>query len=336
VLVRQRSSSQTLVDALVAALGPGPWPLDAVLAHGWSYARIRAAVSAGRLVRPHRGVLAPGPDRHPRVGPPLASIADHERAGRAALLVAGEGAALSHESAASMHGLWLPEPRTELVHVRVPGADRRTDHGMRVHSSPLEEDEVCLVRGVRVTSVVRTAIDLARGRPLAEALVPLDSAARLLVGGDVWTLRSTEPDSPRVVAVLRELRQSLRRVRGWPGTARVWRALELVDPRSESPFESRSRGWIHEAGLPAPRVALPVRGVSGTEYYADFGWEAARVLGEADGFGKYGADQGEVRAALRAERRRQRDLEDAGWTVARWDTSEGRRTMQARLGRLLR
>lgn len=331
--MRQTSASLLHVQDLVAALGPGPWTVEEVLGHGWPYARIRAAVAAGRLVRPHRGVLAQPPGGpEPEGG---SRSIEAEDAGRAALLVAGADGVLSHDVAGEIHGLWIPEPRARLVHVRTSGAVRRTDHGMRVRSAPLMPDEICTVRGMRVTTIIRTAIDLARGRPVPEALLPLDSAVRLLLGEDARTLREIRPDDVRVVALVHDLRRNLGRVRGWPGTARVWRALEQVDPRSESAFESRSRGWITAAGLPQPEIAFRVVGASGTTYFSDFGWEEQRVLGEADGFGKYGTSPEEVRRALRAERRRQRDLEDAGWTFVRWDTSEGSTRPMSRLRRHL-
>ena len=60
------------------------------------------------------------------------------------------------------------------------------------------------------------------------------------------------------------------------------------------------------------------------------------MLGEADGIGKYGADDAGVARALRAERLRQRDLEDAGWTVVRWDSAEHPRSVLRRLRVALR
>jgi hypothetical protein len=115
----------------------------------------------------------------------------------------------------------------------------------------------------------------------------------------------------------------------------VREALALVDLASESPLESRSRGWMVLEGLPRPELAYDVRGRSGRRYFADFAWPRLRILGEADGSGKYGADADDVTAALRRERRRQRDLEDAGWTVVRWDSTEDRREVCARLRRVL-
>ena len=59
------------------------------------------------------------------------------------------------------------------------------------------------------------------------------------------------------------------------------------------------------------------------------------MLGEADGTAKYGGTGREVTDSLCGERLRQRDLEDAGWTVVRWDSTERRRDVVARLARVL-
>ena len=50
----------------------------------------------------------------------------------------------------------------------------------------------------------------------------------------------------------------------------------------------------------------------------DFFWPQWRLIGEADGFGKYGTEPEEIRRNWAAERRRQAQLEDAGYVVIRW------------------
>lgn len=122
--------------------------------------------------------------------------------------------------------------------------------------------------------------------------------------------------------MIAQLDDAYRSLWGLPGMVVVREALAHVSLGSESPLESQSRGCMLLAGLPAPRICWPVRGASGRWYFADFAWPEARVLGEADGFAKYGATDAGAATALRAERARQHDLEDADWTVVRWDSSE--------------
>jgi hypothetical protein len=225
------------------------------------------------------------------------------------------------------------------VHLTRPGAVRRTDHGMRVHDAALLAAEVAVVDGIAVTATARTGVDLARGRSLPQALLVLDGAARRIaeqeLGVPLRLLR--DPGRREVVRqhVVALLDAALRPRAGWPGTLVVRRAIPLVDPASESPLESSSRGAMIEAGIPAPNLAYAVQGASGTWYVADFAWPEHGVLGEADGTAKYGATEEAVRRALRAERRRQRDLEDAGWVVVRWDSTESQTTYLTRLRRAL-
>ena len=296
-----------------------------VLALGWSPAKVRAAVSAGRLARPHRGVLTT-----PDWAAPTA---------RSALLVVAPTAAISHESAALEHGLWLPRTPGPLHHVTVRGAADRVEHGVRVHGSRLPEDFVEDRGGARITTIARTAMDCARGRSLPDTLIVLDSAARLLaqrtLDVDASALRAPEVREAGREPVVAELWQAFESVRAWPGSIVVRTAIPLVDLASESPMESRSRGWFLEASLPAPLTGYSVTGASGAAYWADFAWPDRRVLGEVDGTGKYGSDESTVRSRLRQERRRQRDLEDAGWRVVRWESVERRRTVVARVGRAL-
>ena len=55
-----------------------------------------------------------------------------------------------------------------------------------------------------------------------------------------------------------------------------------------------------------------------------------------DEAGHKAGDEVTIRTRLRAERERQRDLEDAGWTVVRWDSREAAPRVTARLARALR
>lgn len=314
-------------ESLSTVIGPGPWPLAALRAAGWTDRQIRRAVDSGRLHRPHRGVVD-----LPSASSDLGRI-------RAALLMAGPRAAASHESAARVHGLWLPHPASDLVHLTEPGRPDRTDHGVRIHGSRLSTPHVVTVQGIPATSLPRTAIDLARGRALPEAMVVVDSAAREIIrrstGRDLRLLRDPATRAELREVALAALQDAFAEVWTWPGTVVARAAIELVEPACESPLESRSRGWFHEARLPAPRIAWHVRGASGAWYVADFAWPARRLLGEADGIAKYGRDPTTVASSLRAERRRQRDLEDIGWRFARWDSSEAPRTVVARVARAL-
>lgn len=91
----------------------------------------------------------------------------------AAALACGDGAVISHLDAAVLWGL-LRSQRRGPVHVTVPtrtGRARR--EGIRVHRVPLTAGDVTRRRGVAVTTVARTLVDVATlldGRPLERAL----------------------------------------------------------------------------------------------------------------------------------------------------------------------
>jgi hypothetical protein len=226
-----------------------------------------------------------------------------------------------------------------VVHATIPGQPDRRAVGLRVHASRLPEDFVTVDDGVRVTTIARTAIDLARGRSLPDALVAVDGAWRRLVHDQ--RPRAKEELRQRTVpvgvlaGVREELEEAFAVTWSWPGTRVVRAALDLADPVSESPFESWSRGWIIRAGLPTFEVNGAVVGASGRMYFGDFVWRASRLIGEADGVGKYGETALEIRAAMRAERDRQADLEAAGWTFVRWMSGTSGRSIVTRLCREL-
>lgn len=140
------------------------------------------------------------------------------------------------------------------------------------------------------------------------------------LGSDRVLRRPGERDAV-VAAALSGLADTAGRQAGNPGIAAVRRALRFADPCSESPYESLTRARFIAAGVPTAELAAPVLGASGRRYFADFLWRRYRVIGEADGWAKYGEGV-RARDALKAERDRQRDLEAAGWIVVRWDPSD--------------
>lgn len=155
-------------------------------------------------------------------------------------------------------------------------------------------------RGEPTTNPLRTAIDLARGLPLHEALVPLDSALGVAI-----SRLGMPPDIAR--AVLLSHIADLGRTRGIRAVAR---AASYAHPGAESALESIVRGRIIDAGLPVPRVQVRIVGASGRTYVADLGMDlpgeepgSCGLLIEADGLGKY-ADP----ADLGKEKRREVDI----------------------------
>jgi len=128
--------------------------------HGFvTYAQLRAVgigpnaiahrVERGRLHRWHTGVYLVGHEAVPPLG--------HEMA---AVLACGEGALISHRTAAS---LWsLPAPTGDAVDVTVVGRDPGRRRGVRVHRVRfLHPTDLRRHQGIPLTSPARTLIDLA-------------------------------------------------------------------------------------------------------------------------------------------------------------------------------
>jgi hypothetical protein len=211
------------------------------------------------------------------------------------------GAMFSHESAAALRGLPLfGHPRD--IHIFDERRERSLAYGdVHVHTSA-DRRRVQEVDGILLTTVADTVIDLARALPPAFGLAVADAAART---SDVTGM---------------ELRAVLERQRNPRGRRRAEWVVSRTTPLAESVGESLSRAVIEWCGFPSPELQREHR-VEGRRYRSDFCWPEHRVIGESDGWMKYG-DGGDPTAsalAIREEKRREDALRRAEWRIARWD-----------------
>ena len=239
---------------------------------------IARRVQAGRLHRLHRGVYAVGHRRLTRQGRWMAAV-----------LACGEGAALSHRSAAALWG--IRRAAGDTVDISVPGRAGRARHaGIVVH------------RPRSLTDADRTERDA----------IPATTPARTLA--DLAAIL-TPPQLERAVTATEELRLfDLHAVaaaaRGRPGSAALtrvlaaWTTVEVT--RSE--LEDRFLALCHDHGLPRPGVNGLVHG-----YEVDFHWPAQRLVAEADSRRHHA-----TRAAFETDRARDADLLVAGYRVVRF------------------
>ncbi|MGF7120174.1 hypothetical protein [Rhodococcus sp. AG1013] len=219
----------------------------------------------------------------------------------ATLESASRDAILSHQSAAIVHGidLWnTPLAAVHLTRNRQSGGSRTALR--HVHCTSLLPDESTSVAGLRVTTAARTIVDLARTLPFEQALVAGDHALHSgrCSAGD---LAATDP------------RTSRRKVAG---------VLQLLDGRSESVGESRSRVLMIREQLPIPDCQPKLYSSNGRFLgRVDFLFTEQGVVGEFDGRSKYGrlAPDGRVpEDVLWAEKLREDAIRGAGWEVVRW------------------
>ena len=249
---------------------------------GSASARSICALRNGQLHRLHRGVFALG---HTRIS----------QAGRwlAAVFALGEGAVLSHVSAAALWG--IRHSASARIHVTVPPAPAaRGGRGIAVHRSltlgPADVDEH---DAIPVTSVSRTLLDL------AGVLTPtrLERAVEQSLALRCFDLRAVEsvlaanPRRPGAGA----LAEIVARIHDEPSLTR--RELEKL-----------MLDLCDAHGIERPEVNVVV-----DEYEVDFLWRTRRLIVETDGLQWHGTP-----TALERDRRRDERLTVLGYRVVRF------------------
>lgn len=236
-------------------------------------------------------------------------------AGKAALVVAAERLVTGVDLvaigllAALVHGLPVLGAVPERPRLAERKAERPKHHG---HSTTLTADDVVEVLGVPVTSLARTAVDVARTRSFPGGVITADAV--LARGIDR--------------AELEKVRELCCR---WPGARRAAEVIRFADARSESALESYGRVRMHQAELPPPDLQVWLSDRNGVIGRVDQYFEAQRTVAEADGAVKY-----EELGALFAEKRREDRLRDAGFEVVRYTWEEIAYRPQVVIDRLLR
>ena len=252
-----------------------------LLAAGLTARMVDRRVAAGRLIRLHRGVYALGHRRLTREGEWLAAV-----------LAVGPGAALSHRSAAALHEL-LPE-RGSRIDVTTT-ARRTTTNWIEVHPTrALAGEDLARRRGIPVTTVARTLVDLAATATCADLERAVNEA-------DV--LRALDVGAVLAVA---------ERVRGRRGRGRG--ALDAVLARHHGPvvlrseLERRFRALLRAHGLPAAEHNVRVGA-----WEVDAVWREERLAVELDS-----ARFHDTPAARARDADKTAQLEADGWTVRRY------------------
>lgn len=177
-----------------------------------------------------------------------------------AVLVGGEGAALSHRSAAALWEIGTEKPGT--TDISVPRHTRLSRSGIRVRSRPaLGAAEIVSRQGIPVTDIVRTLIDLA-----AESA----SAAVERAVNEADKRDHITPDA---------LRLSLVDHAGEAGVRLLRQLLDKYTFRlSDSDLEVFFRPIAAAAGLPPPMTKQIVNG-----FEVDFFWATLGLVVETDG-----------------------------------------------------
>ncbi|MGA9858457.1 MAG: type IV toxin-antitoxin system AbiEi family antitoxin domain-containing protein [Solirubrobacteraceae bacterium] len=264
--------------AALAARQHGVVSIGQLRALGYSKHAVHDRAVAGRLHRVHRGVYA--------VGHRTLSIRGQWFA---AVLACGPGAALSHRDAAALHNLRT----TPTGDMDVTAPSRHRLPGICCHyTRHLDPPDLTVVEGLSVTTVERTALDLASDlhpQRLADLLERIE--------------RHGAFDLTRFTAIID-------RSPGHRGCVRLRAALtELTDepPWTQSELELSFRHLIEREGLPTPQFNVYVEGE-----LCDVVWAEHRLVVEIDGWEHHGS-----RRPFEDNRRRDGKLVTAGWRVLR-------------------
>lgn len=213
-----------------------------------------------------------------------------------------DDAVLSHVSAAVFHGLDLFGADLSRVHVtRNRSGGGRITRVRQVHGAKYRDSEVVCIDGVRVTSIARTIVDLARSLSFESAVCAADFAARTR-------------------AITRDLLiEVLDACPNHPVNRRARRVVDFMDGRSESVGESRARVVLNELGY-VPQLQVRIADDRGVFARTDFYLAALVTAVEFDGKIKYGRLVPEGRSpsdVVWEEKRREDRIRSAGVQMVR-------------------
>jgi very-short-patch-repair endonuclease len=267
---------------------------------GYDRDLVAAEAKRGRLRPLHRGVYAVGHEALTWEGWCVAAV------------LANSPSVASHWSAGWMWGLTRSRPSGNF-HVTAT-TRRHRERDFHVHFAELTDEDTCSVQGVPVTSVARTALDLAALNP----------------GGTSGRLKRLEDGEHRLD--LREFEALLARSKGHKGWSTLAEAVDLYRPDptvTRSGLERRFRALIRRSGLPRPSMNFVVG-----DYELDCYWPEHLLAVELDTYGTHGS-----RLSFEEDRKRQRVLGLLGVTLERVtdrqldsEADEVLRAVAARLG----
>lgn len=267
-------------------LPPSPFTCRQALAAGISRRRLDDAVAARTVRRVLHGVYA---STDLEDGPALRI--------RAARLVTSPHSVICDRTAAWVHGCEVHDYRELDV---IPPIESYVLRGHDPTDRPecvggtrdLRPEDWCEIDGVRVTTPIRTAMDLGCKLSRPQALGAMDALMRSY--------------GFTVEEMMRILPRYFRR----RGVRRLRTIIALGDPRSESRAESWVRLEIVDHGLPVPVPQHWVHVDGVPTYRLDLAYPHARVAIEYDGEEFHTGLEHRER-----DRRRREHLRELGWTV---------------------
>lgn len=195
----------------------------------------------------------------------------------AAVLACGDGAAVSHSSAAALWHIGFEQ--RNVIELSLPSPFQKRHQGLRIHRRPSLNPDRDLTReyGIPVTTPVQTLIDMSLrlDRPGVE---------RMINEADKYNL--THPP---------QLRRALDERAGEPGVAHL---REILDRRTfrltKEELERRFLPLARKAGLP-----VPLTGQFVNDFEVDFYWPDLGLVVETDGLRYHRTPAEQARDRLR-------------------------------------
>lgn len=254
---------------------------------------IARLVASGKLLR-----------RFPRTFIVAGSPATLEQRAMAAVLWAKPVAVVSHDTAAALWGFC---PAAGSIHVTTPRNLTSPPGGIRCHTGLVPTRERGSLRGIPITGVGRTLLDLA-GERTSDRLLPVVERAvldGLVTHEQLWDL--------------------VERYRGRRGRRRL---AETLGDAAGSALERRIESIFAGSGLPPFIREHPVG-----PYRLDFAWPERRVGVEADGRRWHSSSE-----AFARDRAKHNDLTASNWRILRvtWSDIGRPRDLVAATAELLR
>lgn len=200
-------------------------------------------------------------------------------------------------SASAFHGARWIDPSLPAYVIDIN--NRRPTRGIVTWADAIEDDEICSIGEIRLTTPARTAVDLACKFPEDTAVAAIDALARA------------------AHLKVADIEQAAERHTGRKGIRQARATIALVDPGAESPQETWLRLLVIRAGYPRPQTQYPVY----NEYGAligdvDLAWPELKIALEYEGRHHTDPEQ------LRKDIQRVDAMVETGWIVIRVTSRE--------------
>jgi hypothetical protein len=215
-----------------------------------------------------------------------------------AAVLSRKGAVASHLSAGRIWG--IVDNSEGFVHVTLPSHCQRKMRGVITHRTYLTESALAVHKGIPVTSVERTLLDLAGCLSFAQLARALDEA-----------LRQRLTNIRRIRALLTEIGTRGRKHVGWLRT--------LLDERddgrapTESQLEKRVLPMLRRSELPMPQHQVKLTHTRVGSIRFDFAYPDLKIAIEADSWAWH-----RTKSAFVRDRDRDSACVELGWQVVRY------------------